>query len=249
MVNSRSRALRYAAVAALALAAQQAGAACTFGSSGEPSLQASVDTLLGTGVINTATGCLADGNDVAWTTLGNIGEIDIVLELAGNAATNSFGIYDLSDPSRRLTVFTGSDGVDSTATLRLSAAAGGGWNVRVRGDDSPVWSAPLKISTSAFGFYLNTLSQGTFFSGTGLNTDGVDHMYAYQGNNTGNWNGDVFDVNSYLLAWEDLAGGGDRDYQDFVAIVQDIRPVPLPTALWLLASGLIGLTGVARRRG
>jgi hypothetical protein len=75
-------------------------------------------------------------------------------------------------------------------------------------------------------------------------------MYAYQGTGTGDLNGDVFDTNAFILAWEDLAGGGDRDYQDFVAVVQDMKPspVPLPTAIWLLASGLVGLTGVARRR-
>ena len=30
---------------------------------------------------------------------------------------------------------------------------------------------------------------------------------------------------------------------------QDVTTVPLPTAVWLLGSGLIGLAGVARRRG
>ena len=60
--------------------------------------------------------------------------------------------------------------------------------------------------------------------------------------------GELFTPQDFILAWEDLFGGGDRDYQDFVVVVQDIRPVPLPPAVWLLASSLIGLAGVARRR-
>jgi hypothetical protein len=251
----RSR-IRYAVmqavgVAGLALCANQAYAACTFGSSGEPSLQGTLDTLVGPGVIDAQASCVSDGQDVAWTTVGTVGEVILAVELAGNAATNSFGVYDLSDPSRRLTVFTGSDGANSNAVLRVRAAAGGGWNLSTRGTDPgdpTTWSTTLHVSTSAFGFYLGTASEGTFFSNTALNQDGVDHMYAYGGTGTGNLGGDVFDVNSYILAWEDLRNGGDRDYQDFVAIVHDITPVPLPTALWLLASGLIGLTGVARRR-
>ena len=234
----------------LALGASHAYAACTFGGSGEPSLQSSLDSLVGAGIVNAQTSCVADGQDAAWNTVGSVGEIMIAIELAGNAATNSFGVYDLNDPTHRLTVFTGSDGANSTAVLRVRQAAGGGWNLSTRGTDpgDPTnWSGPLSIATSAFGFYLGTASNGTFFSNTALNADGVDHLYAYGGTGTGNLDGDVFDVNSFILAWEDLSGGGDRDYQDFVAVVHDITPVPLPTAIWLLVSGLIGLTGVARR--
>ncbi|HEY4366965.1 MAG TPA: DUF4114 domain-containing protein [Steroidobacteraceae bacterium] len=242
--------LQAAGIAGLALCGGQVYAACTFGGSGEPSLQGALDGLVGPGVVNVQTGCVSDGNDAAWSTLGSVGEVDIAIQLSDNASSDSFGIYDLNDPSRRLTVFGAGDGVNSVATVKLSAAVGGGWNVRVRGDSSPAWSAPMTVATSAFGFYLSTASNGTFFSNTGLNADGVDHMYAYQGTGTGDLNGDVFDTNAFILAWEDLAGGGDRDYQDFVAVVQDMKPspVPLPTAIWLLASGLISLTGVARRR-
>lgn len=59
---------------------------------------------------------------------------------------------------------------------------------------------------------------------------------------------EIFSPQDYILAWEDLAGGGDRDYQDFVAVVQDIAPVPLPTPVLLLISGLVGLAGVSRPR-
>ncbi len=57
-----------------------------------------------------------------------------------------------------------------------------------------------------------------FHSDTALNDDKVDHMLAYQGVSEplvsslgGTWIADY-----YVLAWEDLNGGGDWDYNDFV---------------------------------
>lgn len=254
MSRIRSTLLHTAVLMGLACGAQQAHAVCTFGGSGEPTLQGSFDSLLGSGAPNAVNDCVDDGNDVAWSTVGTTGSASILIELAGNASSNTFGIYDLNDPSRRLSVFEGNDAVRSFATIRLAPLANGEWRVSVREanspDDTTAWTH-MTIATSAFGFYLGTSSQGTFFSNTALNADGLDHMYAYAGTNSeflsGPLAGEVFGLQDYLLAWEDLAGGGDRDYQDFVAIVQDVTPVPLPTAVWLLASGLIGLAGVARR--
>lgn len=255
MTGIKSTLPRAAVIAALALGAQQAHAICTFGGSGEPSLQSSFNSMLGTGAPDAVTSCVDDGSDAAWTTVGTTGSASILIELAGNAASNTFGIYDLNDPSRRLSVFEGNDAVSSFATIRLASLASGGWRVSVREVNNPGdptgWTH-MTVATAAFGFYLGTSSQGMFFSDTALNTDGADHMYAYAGSNaeflSGPLEGEVFGLQDYILAWEDLRATGDRDYQDFVAIVQDITPVPLPTALWLFASGLIGLAGVARRK-
>jgi hypothetical protein len=248
--------LRIAAAAALLAAGSQAQAACTFGGSGEPSLQSVFNSILGGGAPSASVACVADGADDAWTTVGSIGAIDIVLELAGNAQSNTFGLYDLNDPSRRLTIFEGNDGASAEATLRLRQMANGTWRASVlefnNPDDTPNWINLNGLTTSAFGFYLGTATQGRFFSDTTRNADGVDHLYAYRGNGAafvgGPLAGELFTQQDYILAWEDLFGGGDRDYQDFIVVVQDIRPVPLPPAVLLLASSLIGLAGVARRR-
>lgn len=255
MRSFRSAFKSAACIGVLAMAASQANATCTFGTSGEPSLQSSLDALLGPGALDAQSACVADGAEAAWTTVGSVGAVEILLELAGHASANTFGVYDLSDPTRRLSVFEGNDAVDSAATLRLRRLGDGTWRVSVleqnNPDDAAGWTH-LDLSTSAFGFYLAGPGQGTFFSETVRNADGADHLYAYQGTDvafvSGPLSGEVFTPNDYILAWEDLFGGGDRDYQDFVAIVQDIRPVPLPTAAMLLVSGLIGLAGVARRR-
>ena len=243
------RSVTTAVLAALALAGTQAHAACTFGNSNEPSLQNTLDSLLGSGALDATTACVDDGDDAAWSTIGSIGEIDIVLELAGNAATNSFGVYDLNDPNARLSIFDGGDSVGDQAVLRLRQTVEG-WRVSVQDLGGRGWTHQF-LSTGAFGFYLSTGANATFFSQTARNADGVDHLYAYQGTGTaflsGPLSGEVFTARDYLLAWEDLAGGGDRDYQDFVAVVQDITPVPLPTTMIMLMSGLIGLAGVSRR--
>jgi hypothetical protein len=257
MSNLKNALTRAAVVAGLALGANHAYAACTFGGSGEPSLQASFNSLLGpAGAPNVATACVDDGGDAAWELVGSVGAVDIVLELAGNASTNSFGVYDLADPTRRLTVFEGNDGAEATATLRVRSDGNGGWQLSVReinnSDDPTGWTHLNSMTTTAFGFYLATASNGTFFSDTTRNVDGVDHLYAYGGTGatflSGPLSGTVFSATDFILAWEDLAGGGDRDYQDFMVIAQDIAPVPLPTAVWLLASALVGLAGVSRRR-
>lgn len=250
VTRRRSMLTQTVALAVLALAGTHANALCTFGSSGEPSLQGTFDSLLGANTLSATGACVDDGDDAAWTTVGSVGQVDIVLELAGNAATNTFGVYDLNNPNARLSIFDGNDAVGSQAVLRLRETVSG-WRVSVQEVGSSGWQHQF-ISTDAFGFYLGTRAQGTFFSQTSRNADGVDHLYAYQGTGTpflsGPLSGEVFTPLDYILAWEDLAGGGDRDYQDFIAVVQDIAPVPLPTPVLLLMSGLIGMVGVSRQR-
>ena len=52
--------------------------------------------------------------------------------------------------------------------------------------------------------------------------------------------------NTWVIAWEDIAGGGDRDYNDLVVEVS-LAPVPIPPAILLLGSGLVAMIGIRRR--
>ena len=52
----------------------------------------------------------------------------------------------------------------------------------------------------------------------------------------------------YVIAWEDLKKLGDRDYNDLVVRVSGATVVPVPAAIWLFVSGLLGLAAGAVRK-
>jgi hypothetical protein len=241
---SKPKRLTLASAAALLgfVGAQAEAAICTFGGSAEPSLQSQVNLVMGGPSINVQTDCIADGTDALWQTENQTGMVQIRVELAGNAGSNTFGLYD---PFTNILtpLFEGSDSAGARGYIQVYQESGQWYLESFDTTGTDAYQLSLQtLSTSAFGFYLGTLSNGTFFSETGENSDGLDHMYAY-----GPVIGKPFD---YILAWEDLITGQDRDYQDFVATLVDITPitVPLPPAVWLLASGLLGLGTVSRRR-
>ena len=56
------------------------------------------------------------------------------------------------------------------------------------------------------------------------------------------------DMSELVLAYNDNAlGTGDADYDDML-VRAEFSAVPVPAAVWLFGSGLLGLIGIARRR-
>lgn len=103
-------------------------------------------------------------------------------------------------------------------------------------------SGNLNSGEAVFVWALNPSGAPQWTSRPSENSDGLDHMVTWEiiggaENNIGNW----------VIAWEDLAGGGDRDFNDIV-VEANVAPVPVPAAVWLFGSGLLGLIGIARRK-
>lgn len=82
------------------------------------------------------------------------------------------------------------------------------------------------------------------------NADGLDHMVTYL--IIGSVGHSDNHVGAYVIAFEDLQGGGDLDYNDLVVEVRgvvDAPSVPAPAALLLLLAGVgaAGLRALRRR--
>lgn len=178
-------------------------------------------------------------SDAEWAIGGSGGSIStIVVELAGNAAINAFGIYS---GGSYVQLFSGPQGAGAQALVSILLDGSVVVNFADTGID---------FAGNQFGFYLGN-GTDLFHSDTADNADGFDHMLAYEGQ------GDTIQIlpfaagvwgsNEYVLAWDDLYGGGDEDYNDLVVLVESVTPVPEPSVLALLGAGLLGL-GLSRRR-
>ena len=75
------------------------------------------------------------------------------------------------------------------------------------------------------------------------NSDGLDHMVTWLITGSDGKPNNL--VGNRVIAWEDLSNLGDQDYNDLVVEV-NVAPIPIPSAILLLGSGLIGLLGIRK---
>lgn len=213
----------------------------------EPSLT----RLLGKLGIDPRTASLAEGRDATWVVNGKA-TVTLAFEFSANAGKNSFGIYDTSDPTRRIELFSGRDRANASARVWF-VPEDDGYEVRLRGGPT---SEHELFSGKHFGFYLSNAKRGgqTYFSDTRLNGDGRDHLQAYLYEGAGASRADKKHSHrsgtGYVLAWEDSFRNAHSDYQDMIVTVRSVAPVPLPAALGMALAGLavFGLAAGRRRR-
>jgi hypothetical protein len=198
------------------------------------------------------------GSDQLWALEASGASVaTIVIELAGNANTNTFGIYDANNHNK-VQLFGGA--ADQADQAVVSIGANGQVVVTfLQRDSNGALTAVSSTFTGAgyftggvFGYYLGT-GGGTLYSQASLNAGGADQMVAFQGDGDiiklpGNQPG-AWGTSSYVLAWEDIAyAASDKDFNDFVVYVESVKGVPEPGTLALGAAALFGLGVVARRR-
>jgi hypothetical protein len=177
------------------------------------------------------TGQLNGSSD--WESALNSGSLAVmVLEVAGNANYNEFGIYQGSGNSINYTQYF--NGPDTTGA-----------------------STSLAIPSGTFGFYLEYAPSSTYFySDDNLYPNGQGQLAVYQGPVGGTtinvsgvgtlqWNS-----NDYILAWEDLPySSSDQDFNDMVIYVQNnTAPVPDGGSTALLVGAGLAILAMACRK-
>lgn len=161
----------------------------------------------------------------------------LVIEIAGNAALNSFGIYSIYDPTITLEIFSGSQSNGALALIEYTLDGR-----FVKNFD---YANAVDLGGNAFGFYLSGPG-GTFYSQSSLNPNGDTQMLAFQGGQgrsvdfRGVGSSSPWLANEWLLAWEDIAyRNSDADFNDLVVLVESVTPVSEPGTLALLGAGLL----------
>lgn len=154
-----------------------------------------------------------------WELTSGAGSVTAVAKFAG--FNQEFGVVPDANGGTFMSLFTVSANIDPL------------------GGPGPSILLPTTL-TGPFRFANDPSGAPLWSSRQSDNSDGgLDHMVAWKIIGTGN----------FVLAWEDLAGLGDKDYNDLVVEVRGAAPAtPEPGTLLLVGMGLMGIGVGVRRR-
>jgi hypothetical protein len=156
------------------------------------------------------------------------------------------------DPFGDVTI-TGSTSFDPTADpiLKIFTTNGGGPFFRLDEtitNNGPTawtdWHEELLVSDGSGGWTPSTPGDGLFFESVSLNSPGGDVQFT------------VGDDMAWIFFDNPVLQGESIDITKFIAVpfgmkefaIAEYPTVPVPAAVWLFGSGLIGLIGIARKR-
>lgn len=179
----------------------------------------------------------------------------MMLEIAGLASTNKFGIYNTNGWKAQL--FEGSNSVSDGALLSFNNG-----NLAVSrlqsGNDFGNTSTDYLGFGNIFGFYLERQDGVTFYTETARNHNQSQQAVVYRGNNQTvlqipGTNQITFTDNRFIIAFDDLlrvGGYSDSDFQDMVVLVDSIEPASVPessTTVAMLGFGICGIGLIVKR--
>lgn len=163
------------------------------------------------------------------TTISNNSTFTLQIELAGNAAANTIGIYNAGlavPPLYQMFPGAATNGWYATASFRTGPTR---LIVNLFDNNANFVGSTTYLAgppdNSNFGYYLSGPG-GTFYSQDARNAGSAAQMVTFAGTgvNTGSW----------WLCMEDLpvGGGSDQDYDDAVLFLESVNPTPVSTTSW-----------------
>ena len=150
----------------------------------------------------------------------------LMIELAGNAASNDIGVYNAGGPPNPplYLIFPGAASAGWFATCHFGP---GGSLIVFLYDQNAVFQGQTGyagVNRNSFGFYLAGPG-GTFYSQDARNAGGNPQVLTYlgTGQNFGDW----------WECFEDLAfAGSDHDFEDAILLLQSVAPTPTHGTSW-----------------